>query len=44
MVDGLYIPIWNKTKKSLAIARGVVRALRGRDNGGYVTNVQYKPN
>jgi hypothetical protein len=46
MADGLHIPIWNRTKKPLAIAlsAGVGRGLRGRDNGGNVTNVQYKCN
>jgi hypothetical protein len=42
MVDGLQIPIWNRTKKTLAIAStGVGRGLRGTDNGGNVNNVQY---
>jgi hypothetical protein len=45
MVDGLHMPIWNRTNKSLAIAlRGTGRELRGRDNGDDVTNVQYKLN
>jgi hypothetical protein len=44
MNDELYIPIRNRTKTPLAIAlSGVVRGLRGRDDGGNVTNVQYKP-
>jgi hypothetical protein len=44
MVDGLHIPIWNRTKKPLAIAlSGVGRRLRG-DDGGIVNNVQYKSN
>jgi hypothetical protein len=45
MVDGLHIPIWNRTKKPLAIAlSGVGRRLRGRDSGGNVNNVQYTSN
>jgi hypothetical protein len=45
MVDGLHIPIWNRTKKPLAIAlRGLGYGLRGRDNKGNVNNVQYKSN
>jgi hypothetical protein len=45
MVDRLYIPIWNRTKKPLAIAwSGAVKGLRGRDDGGDVNNVQYKSN
>jgi hypothetical protein len=41
----LHIPIWNRTKKPLAIAlSGVGMGLRGRDDGGDVTNVQYKSN
>jgi hypothetical protein len=45
MVDGLHIPIWNRTKKPLATApSGAGRGLRGRDDGGDVTNVQYKSN
>jgi hypothetical protein len=37
--------MWNKTKKLLAIAlSGVGRGLRGREDWGDVTNVQYKPN
>jgi hypothetical protein len=40
MVDGLHIPIWNRTKKPLAIAlSGMGRGLKGRDNGGNVNNV-----
>jgi hypothetical protein len=36
MVDGLHIPIWNRTKKPLAIAlSGAGRVLRGRDDGTY---------
>jgi hypothetical protein len=45
MVDGLHIPIWNRTKKLLAFAlsrEGM--GLRGRNNGGNITNVQYKSN
>jgi hypothetical protein len=42
MMDFIYI--WNKLKKPLTIAvSGVGRGLRRRDNGGDVTNVQYKP-
>jgi hypothetical protein len=45
MVDGLQIPIWNRTKKPLAIAlSGVGRGLKGTDNGGNVNKVQYKSN
>jgi hypothetical protein len=45
MVDGLHILIWNKTKKPLAITlSGSGRGITGRDNGGDLTNVQYKPN
>jgi hypothetical protein len=45
MVDRLYIPIWNRTKKALEIALiGVARGLMGRDYGGHATNVQYKSN
>jgi hypothetical protein len=44
-VDGLHIPIWNRAMKLLAIAlSGVSRSLRGRDDEGNVTNVQYKTN
>jgi hypothetical protein len=45
MVGGLHMPIWNKTKKSLAIAlSGVGRWLRGQiDDGDNVTNVNDKP-
>jgi hypothetical protein len=43
--NGLHIPIWDRTKKLLAIAlSGVRRGLRGRDNGDNVNNVQYKSN
>jgi hypothetical protein len=45
VVDGLHIPIWTRDKKLLTIAlSGVGRGLRGRGDGGKVTNVQYKPN
>jgi hypothetical protein len=45
MVYGLHIPIWNRTKKPLAIAvNRVGRGLRGRHNGSNVTNVEYKCN
>jgi hypothetical protein len=45
MVDRLHIFIWNRTKKSLAIAlSGAEHGLRGRDNGSDLTNTQYKPN
>jgi hypothetical protein len=45
MADGLHIPIWNRTMKPLAIAlSGVGSGLRGRDDEGSVTNVQYKSN
>jgi hypothetical protein len=45
MVDGFHIPIWNRTKKPLAIAlSGLERGLRGRDDKGNATNVQYKSN
>jgi hypothetical protein len=45
MVDGVYIPMWNWTKKPLAIAlSGVEWRLRGRNDGGNVNNVQYKSN
>jgi hypothetical protein len=43
-VYGLHILIWNRTKKPLAIVlSGAGKELRGRDNGGDITNVQYKP-
>jgi hypothetical protein len=43
MVEGLHIPIWNRTKKPLAIAlSGVGREMKGRDDGGNVSNVQHK--
>jgi hypothetical protein len=45
VVDGFQTPIWNRTRKPLVIAlSGVGRGLRGRDDGGNVTNVQYKSN
>jgi hypothetical protein len=45
MVDRLHIPIRNTTNKPLAIAlSGAGRGLIGRDDGGDVTNIQYKPN
>jgi hypothetical protein len=45
MVDRLHIPIWNRTRKPLAIAlSGVGRGLRGRDDRDNVTNVQFKCN
>jgi hypothetical protein len=45
MIDELHIPVWNRTRKPLAIAfSGVGRGLKERDNGGNVTNVQYKSN
>jgi hypothetical protein len=43
VVDGLHIPIWNRTKKCLAISlSGAGRGLSGRDGEGDLTNVQYK--
>jgi hypothetical protein len=40
MVDGLHIFIQNRIKKPLAIAlSGAGRGLRGRDDGGDLTNV-----
>jgi hypothetical protein len=43
MVDVLHIPIWNRTKKPLAIAlSGAWREFRGRDIGGIVNNVHCK--
>jgi hypothetical protein len=45
VVDGLHIPIWNRTKKPFAIAlSGVRRWLRGRDDGDSVTKWQYNSN
>jgi hypothetical protein len=43
MVDGLHKPIWNRAKKPLVIALISGRGLMGRDDGGNVTNIQYKP-
>jgi hypothetical protein len=42
MVDGLQMPILNRTKKPLAIALSEVGW--GGDNGGDVTNIQHKSN
>jgi hypothetical protein len=45
MADGLHILIWNRTKKPLVIAlMRAGRKLRGRDDEGNVSNVQYNPN
>jgi hypothetical protein len=45
MVDSLHILIRNRTKKPFAIAlSGVGRKLRGGEDEGDLTNVQYKPN
>jgi hypothetical protein len=44
MVDGFHIPIWNRTKKPLAVALGGAGRLRRRDDRGNVKNVQYKSN
>jgi hypothetical protein len=45
VVDGLHIPIRNRTKKSLSIDLSEVgRRLQGRDNGGNVNNVHDKSN
>jgi hypothetical protein len=44
MVDRLHILIWNRTKKFLVIAlNGMERESTGRNSGGHVINVQYKP-
>jgi hypothetical protein len=44
MADGLHIHIGNRPMKSLAIVlSGLGRELRGRDDGGDLINVQYKP-
>jgi hypothetical protein len=44
MVDGLHIFIGKRIRKPLGIAlNGAGRRLRGRNNGGDLTNVQYKP-
>jgi hypothetical protein len=41
-IDGLHILMWNRIKKSLAIAFSGMR--RGsRSSGSDLTNVQYKP-
>jgi hypothetical protein len=37
MLSGLHIPIWNRTKKPLAISLSEA----GRDDGGKVNNEQY---
>jgi hypothetical protein len=45
MVDRLHIPIWNRTKKPLAIALSDAgKRLREREDGSDLTNVRYKPN
>jgi hypothetical protein len=45
MINGLQIPVLNRTKEPLAIVlSGVGTGLRGRDYGGNVNNVQYKSN
>jgi hypothetical protein len=45
MVDGLHIPIWNRTKKPLAVAlSGVGKGMRDKDYGDNVNNEQYKSN
>jgi hypothetical protein len=45
MVGGLHLLMWNRTKKPLAITlSGGGEGLRVRDEGGNVTNVQYKAN
>jgi hypothetical protein len=45
IVGRLHILIWNRTKKPLSIALSRAgKGLRGRDNGGNLTNVQYKSN
>jgi hypothetical protein len=46
MVDQLLIPIRNKTKKPLVIQlfKWGGRGLKMRDDGGDVTNIQYKSN
>jgi hypothetical protein len=45
MVNGLHIPMWNRTKKPLPIVlRGVGRGLSERGEGINVNNVQYKSN
>jgi hypothetical protein len=45
MIDGLHIPIWNRTRESLAIAlSGVGRGLGTGNHEGNVINVQHKSN
>jgi hypothetical protein len=45
MDDGLHTLIWNETKRPLAItSSGAGRGLRGREHGGDLTYIQYKPN
>jgi hypothetical protein len=45
MIEALYIIIWNRTKKPLAIALSEVRRdLRGRHYVDNVSDVQYKSN
>jgi hypothetical protein len=45
MVDGLHVPIWNRTKKPLAIVLNEMgKVLRVRGDGGELTNVHHKPN
>jgi hypothetical protein len=44
MVDGLHIPIWSRTKKSLIIDLSGVGGVKGERKWGNVTNVQYKSN
>jgi hypothetical protein len=44
MVDGLHIPIWNRTKEVLAIDLSRVgKRVKGRDDGA-INNVQDKSN
>jgi hypothetical protein len=44
MVDGRHIFIQNRAMKPPAIAlNGAERRSRGRNGGGHLTNVQYKP-
>jgi hypothetical protein len=44
MIDGLHILIWNRTNKPLRVVLSEVgKVLRGRDSGGDITNIQYKP-
>jgi hypothetical protein len=45
MVDGLHTPVWNRMKKTFAIALNETqRQIRGREHGSNATNVQYKSN